>query len=162
MAAKNKQGNLVVDDAEELENEAIEEEDDGEDEGSSTRGITAPKGRATPGRRTQEIEEVKAETGIVSTVTSPFRSISEYWEGVRSEMAKVIWPTREETQRLATIVLVVTIVSSVVLGVLSLIFSAIIAAGLSSPLLVFGAIFVLAVVAFGFYLRSSNRSGGLF
>ena len=161
MAAKNKQGNLIVDDAEELENEAIEE-DDGEDEGASTRGITAPKGRATPGRRTQEIEEVKAETGIVSTVTSPFRSISEYWEGVRSEMAKVIWPTREETQRLATIVLVVTIVSSVVLGVLSLIFSALIAAGLTSPLLVFGAIFVVAVVAFGFYLRSSNRSGGLF
>ena len=160
MAAKNKQGNLIVDDAEELENEAVE--DDGEDDGSETRGLTAPKGRATPGRRTQEIEEVKAESGIVSTITSPFRSISEYWEGVRSEMAKVIWPTREETQRLATIVLVVTIVSSVVLGLLSLIFSAIIAAGLNSPLVVFGAIFLLAVVAFGFYLRSSNRGSGLF
>src|SRR5258705_12424589 len=102
MSAKNKQGNLIVDDAEELENEAVE--DDGEDEGSETRGITAPKGRATPGRRTQEIEEVKAETGIVHSITSPFRSISEYWEGVRSEMQKVIWPTRDETQRLATIV----------------------------------------------------------
>ena len=161
MAAKNKQSNMIADDAEDLENDVVEE-DDGEDEGSETRGITAPKGRATPGRRTQEIEEVKAETGIVSTVTSPFRSISEYWEGVRSEMAKVIWPTREETQRLATIVLVVTVVSSVVLGVLSLIFSALIAAGLSSPLLVFGAIFVVAVVGFGIYLRNSNRSGGLF
>jgi preprotein translocase SecE subunit len=160
MAAKNKQGNLIVDDAEELENEAVE--DDGEDEGSETRGITAPKGRATPGRRTQEVEEVKAESGIVSTVTSPFRSISEYWEGVRSEMAKVIWPTRDETQRLATIVLVVVIVSSVVLGLLSLIFSAVIAAGLNSPLIVFGGIFLLTVVAFGFYLRSSNRGSGLF
>ena len=160
MAAKNKQGNLIVDDAEELENDAVE--DDGEDEGSETRGLTAPKGRATPGRRTQEVEEVKAETGIVHSITSPFRSIGEYWEGVRSEMQKVIWPTRDETQRLATIVLVVTIVSSIVLGLLSLIFSAIIAAGLNSPLIVFGGIFVLAVVAFGFYLRSSNRGSGLF
>jgi len=160
MSAKNKQSNLIVDDVEDLENDTVEDEN--EDEGTSTRGLTAPKGRATPGRRTQEVEEVKAETGIVSSVTSPFRSIGEYWEGVRSEMQKVVWPTREETQRLATIVLVVTIISSIVLGVLSLIFSAIIAAGLNSPLIVFGAIFLLAVVAFGFYLRSSNRGSTLF
>ncbi len=160
MSAKNKQSNLIVDDVEDLENDTVEDEN--EDEGASTRGITAPKGRATPGRRTQEVEEVKAETGIVSSVTSPFRSIGEYWEGVRSEMQKVVWPTREETQRLATIVLIVTIISSIVLGVLSLIFSAIIAAGLNSPLIVFGAIFLLAVVAFGFYLRSSNRGSTLF
>ena len=160
MSAKNKQSNLIVDDAEELENDTVE--DDGEDEVPSTRGITAPKGRATPGRRTQEVEEDKSESGIVSGITSPFRSMAEYWEGVRSELQKVIWPTREETQRLATIVLVVTIISSIVLGLLSLIFTAIIAAGLNSPLVVFGGIFVLAVVAFGFYLRSSNRGTGLF
>jgi len=161
MSAKNKQANLIVDDVEELENDAESAEDDGE-EGSETRGLTAPKGRPTPGRRTQEVEEVKAETGIVSSITSPFRSIVEYWEGVRSEMQKVVWPTREETQRLATIVLVVTIISSIVLGLLSLVFTAIISAGLSSPLVVFGSIFVLAVVAFGFYLRSSNRGSSLF
>ena len=162
MSAKNKQSNLIVDDVEDLENDTVEDDNDSEDEGSSTRGITAPKGRATPGRRTQEVEEVKAETGIVSSVTAPFRSMGEYWEGVRSEMQKVIWPTREETQRLATIVLVVTIISSLVLGLLSLIFSAIIAAGLTSPLIVFGAIFVVAIVAFGIYLRSSNRGSSMF
>jgi preprotein translocase SecE subunit len=160
MSAKNKQSNLIEDAVEDLENDSVEE--DSEDEGSETRGLTAPKGRATPGRRTQEVEEVKAETGIVSSITSPFRTMAEYWEGVRSELQKVIWPTRAETQRLATIVLVVTIISSIVLGLLSLIFSAIIAAGLNSPLLVFGSIFVLAVVAFGFYLRSSNRGSTLF
>jgi preprotein translocase SecE subunit len=160
MSAKNKQANLVEDEAEELENEAVE--DEGEEAGSSSRGLTAPKGRATPGRRTQEVEEEKAESGIVSGITSPFRSMAEYWEGVRSEMQKVIWPTREETQRLATIVLVVTIASSAVLGLLSLIFSAIIAAGLNSPLIVFGAIILIALVAFGFYLRSSNRGSTLF
>ena len=160
MSAKNKQSNLIVDDVEELENDSVD--DEAEEEVSSTRGITAPKGRATPGRRTQEVEEEKADSGIVSGITSPFRSMAEYWEGVRSELQKVIWPTREETQRLATIVLVVTIISSLVLGLLSLIFTAIIAAGLTSPLVVFGSIFVLAVVAFGFYLRSSNRGTSLF
>lgn len=160
MSAKNKQ-NLVVDDVEELENEAVEDESE-EDEGSSTRGITAPKGRATPGRRTQEVEEVKAESGIVGTVTSPFRSLAEYWEGVRSEMQKVIWPTREETQRLATIVLIVTVISSLVLGVISLLFTALISAGLSSPTIVFGGLMVIALVGFGIYLRNSNRGTGLF
>ncbi len=157
MSAKNKQSNLIADDVEELENEEVEYED----EGSEARGLTAPKGRATPGRRTQEVEEVKAETGILSSITSPFRSIGEYWSGVRSEMQKVVWPTREETQRLAIIVLVVTIISSLVLGALSLIFNAIIAAGLSTPI-VFGAILLAAVVGFAIYLRSSNRGSSLF
>jgi preprotein translocase subunit SecE len=148
-----------VDDVEELENDTVEDE---ADEVSSTRGITAPKGRATPGRRTQEVEEEKAESGIVSGITSPFRSMIEYWEGVRSEMQKVIWPTREETQRLSTIVLIVTIISSIILGLLSLIFSGLIAAGLNSPLIVFGGIFLLAVIGFGIYLRNSNRGTSLF
>ncbi|MBI1279533.1 MAG: preprotein translocase subunit SecE [Anaerolineaceae bacterium] len=160
MSAKNKQANLIVDDVEELENDTVE--DEAEDEAPSTRGITAPKGRATPGRRTQEVEEEKAESGIVGGITSPFRSMIEYWEGVRSEMQKVIWPTRDETQRLATIVLIVTIVSSIVLGLLSLIFTAVIAAGLNSPLIVFGGILLVSLVGFGYYLRSSNRGSSLF
>jgi len=159
MSAKNKQANLIVDD---VENDVDEVEGEEAEEVSSTRGITAPKGRATPGRRTQEVEEEKADSGIVAGITSPFRSMTEYWEGVRSEMQKVIWPTREETQRLSTIVLIVTIISSLVLGLMSLIFTALIAAGLSSPLIVFGGIFLVAVVAFGFYLRSSNRGTSLF
>ena len=162
MSAKNKQSNLIEDEVDDLENDVESAEDDGEDEGSETRGITAPKGRATRGRRTQEVEEVKADAGIVSTITSPFRRISDYWEGVRSELQKVVWPTREEIQRLATIVLIVTIISSIVLGLISLIFTVVIAAGLNSPLVVFGGIFVLAVVAFGFYLRRSNRGSSLF
>ncbi len=161
MSAKNKQSNLIVDDVEELENEIDEEEEETDLAVSSNRGITAPKGRATPGRRTQEVEEEKSETGIVSTVTSPFRSIGEYWEGVRSELQKVIWPTREETQRLAIIVLVVTILASLVLGALSLIFNAIIAAGLSTPI-VFGVILALAVIGFVIYLRTANRGSRLF
>lgn len=164
MSAKNKQSNLIADDVEELEDE-IDDVEEGEEETdlstSSNRGITAPKGRATPGRRTQEIQEEKSESGVVATVTSPFRSLAEYWEGVRSEMQKVVWPTREETQRLATIVLIVTIIASLVLGALSLLFNAIIAAGLSSPI-VFGVILALAIIGFAVYLRTANRGSRLF
>lgn len=161
MSAKNKQSDLIVDDVEELEDDIDGVEDDESESTSSTRGITAPKGRATPGRRTQEIQEEKSETGVVATVTSPFRSIAEYWEGVRSELQKVVWPTREETQRLATIVLVVTILASLVLGALSLLFNAIIAAGLNTPI-VFGVILAVAIIGFVFYLRTANRGSRLF
>lgn len=159
MTAKNKQGDLIVDEVEDLENDVDSAEDD--DQESQSRGITAPKGRATPGRRTQEIEEVKTDTGFVGTITSPFRSLAEYWEGVRSEMQKVVWPTREETQRLATIVLVVTILSSLVLGIISALFTALISVGLNTPI-IFGAIFLVAVVGFVVYLRNSNRGTSLF
>ncbi|MCA0454549.1 MAG: preprotein translocase subunit SecE [Chloroflexi bacterium] len=164
MSAKNKQSNLIADDVEELEDEIDDVEEGDEETGlatSSNRGITAPKGRATPGRRAQEIQEEKSESGVVATVTSPFRSLAEYWEGVRSELQKVVWPTREETQRLAIIVLVVTIIASLVLGALSLLFNAIIAAGLSSPI-VFGVILALAIIGFAVYLRTANRGSRLF
>lgn len=137
----------------EVVDEAIEEveEDDSEDD---ERGLTVGKGRATPGRRTQEVEIAKSEGNFV---TRRFRGLAEYWEGVRDEARKVVWPTREETRRLTAIVLTVTIIASVVLGAISLGFSGMIAAGLNSPVLVFGGLFGLALIAFVVYLRSANR-----
>src|SRR5690349_13839208 len=89
----------------ELEVDEAEEEDD--DDESASRGITAGKGRATPGRRTtQEV----VETG--NAVTRPISSLREYIEGVNAEIRKVAWPTREETRRLTTIVIVVTVAAS--------------------------------------------------
>src|SRR3954467_14975317 len=76
-----------------------EEEEVVEEEVVEERGMTAGKGRATPGRRQQDEDE---DTGNVATRTvGGFR---EYLEGVRSELSKVIWPTREEAQRLTIIV----------------------------------------------------------
>lgn len=135
----------------EEEVEALDEEDESEDD---ERGLTAGKGRATPGRRTQEVEIAKSEGNFL---TRRFRGLAEYWEGVRDEARKVVWPTREETRRLTAIVLTVTIIASVVLGAISLGFSGVIAAGLNSPVLVFGGLFGLALIAFIVYLRSANR-----
>jgi preprotein translocase SecE subunit len=82
--------------------------------------------------------------------------MAEYFEGVRAEMAKVVWPTREETRRLTGIVITTIIASSLVLGVLSLIFSQIFSIGLRAPV-IFAFVFAIAIGAFVLYLRSSNR-----
>src|ERR1700712_5478315 len=65
------------------------------DDESQERGVTAGKGRATPSNRRQSEEE---ESGNVATRT--VGGLREYLGGVRSELGKVIWPTREEAQRL--------------------------------------------------------------
>ncbi len=134
----------------ELEDELDDEEDDSE---ASSRGITAKKGYATRGRRNLEVEEAQAEGNVV---TRPLRGLGDYIEGVRSEVQKVVWPTREEVRRLTIIVLVTTIVASLVLGLISLMFNQLFAFGIRTPV-IFGAVFVVVLGAFLYYLRSSNR-----
>lgn len=126
-----------VDDAEEVE----------------TRGLSERKGRITPGRRTLEIEETRSEGNFI---TRTVRGLREYFEGVRSELQKVVWPTREEARRLTGIVLSVTIAASIVLGIISLVFNEIFALGLRSPV-VFVVIFVLILGGFVYYLRTNSR-----
>jgi preprotein translocase SecE subunit len=77
-------------------------------------------------------------------------------EGVRAEMQKVVWPTREETRRLTTIVLSVTIISALVLGAVSFIFNELFVLGLKSPI-IFAVLFVIALGVFLYYLRLSNK-----
>jgi preprotein translocase subunit SecE len=47
------------------------------------------------------------------------RGIAAYFHGVRTELAKVTWPSREETLRLTGVVLAVTVFFSIALGLLS-------------------------------------------
>jgi preprotein translocase subunit SecE len=140
--------------AEDLPEEPLDEvEDDGEDDESEARGISERKGRATPSRR-QAGDEVEEQQG--NFITRPIYTLREYIEGVRSEMGKVVWPTREEAQRLTGIVLSTMVVSALVLGALSFVYNEIFVIGLRTPML-FGVIFVIAIVGFGAYLRMSNR-----
>ncbi len=64
--------------------------------------MTVGKGRATPSRRRQD--EAEEDSGNVATRT--VGGLREYFEGVRSELGKVILATREEARRLTIIVLV--------------------------------------------------------
>src|SRR5574341_569341 len=124
----------------------VDVEDEIEDEEEDARGVTAPKGRATPGRR-QLVE--KADEGNI--VTRPVGRVTGYLRDVRSEMDKVTWPTRQETLRLTQIVLGTTIASAFVLGVISLIFSDLFRIGVSQPLVFLG-VFVIAIAALVYYL----------
>ncbi len=136
-------------------NRPVEEEpEEQDDELEVDRGITAGKGRATPSRRRQAEEE--EESGNVAT--RGFGTVREYFEGVRSELSKVIWPTREETQRLTIIVLVTLIVSSIVLGAISLLFTNLFIIGLAAPIILIGLILIVVVVALVFYRLNNRRS----
>lgn len=120
---------------------------------AAARGLTERKGRATPGRRTQEVEVTQSEGNFITRLV---RGVREYFEGVRSELQKVVWPTREEARRLTVIVLSVTIASAIALGIVSLLFNELFSLGLRSPL-VFGIVFVLILGGFVYYLRTNNR-----
>ena len=129
-------------------------DDEGDDEEVDERGLTAAKGRATPGRRAASDEEGG------NFITRSTRGVVEYFEGVQAELNKVTWPTRDETRRLSIIVLATTIASSIALGIVAFAYSNLFRIGLAQPLLFIG--FFIAVLAAGFWVyRRSNRSSNL-
>lgn len=109
--------------------------------------VTAGKGRATPSRRHREEEEAD-EGGILQRTSG---GLIGYLQGVRSEIGKVSFPTREETIRLTTIVLIALIVASLILGAISLMFTELFRIGLDQPMLLLG--FMVITVAVGFFLN---------
>jgi preprotein translocase subunit SecE len=115
------------------------------------RGVTAGKGRATPGRRVTETVEG-------NVVSRGVGGVREYFEGVNSEIRKVSWPPREDTIRLSTIVLITTVLASLALGLISLGFSELFQIGLTQPLVFLGFFIVVVVVGFVMYRRSNNPS----
>jgi preprotein translocase SecE subunit len=140
-----------LDSVEEIDDEGYEDDDDEE---SSSRGLTVKKGRATPGRRTQETEVTQEGNFFTRTI----RGFGGYVEGVRSEIQKVVWPTPEEVRRLTTIVLVSTIIAAIILGALSFLFNELFILGIQNPA-IFGILFVVAVIVFGLYVRQTNNRG---
>lgn len=76
---------------------------------------TSRKDRPTPSAR-QIKPRAGAQTGLVYRIPV-VRGIVTYFRGVISELQKVTWPTREETTRLTSVVLGVTIAFAIVLGI---------------------------------------------
>ena len=134
----------------------VEDDEDDSDETTTSRGLTAKKGRPTPGRRNRVEEEEEG-----NTVTRTVGGLRGYFQDTAEELRKVTWPTREETLRLTGIVLVVTVIASVLLGLISLLFAELVRVGVAQPILLVGVfvVFVLAVLGFVFYTtRSSGTS----
>lgn len=132
--------------------EEIDDEQE-QDDAVEERGVTVGKGRATPSRRRQDEEE---ESGNLATRT--VGGLRGYFEGVRSELEKVVWPTREEIRRLTIIVLLALLASSLILGTISFIFTELFRVGLSSPIILLGVMFVAVAGGLIFYRYNSRRS----
>lgn len=124
-----------------------------EQEAAEERGVTAGKGRATPSRRRQDDEE---ESGNLATRT--VGGLRGYFEGVRSELEKVVWPTREEWRRLTVIVLITLIASALALGAVSFIFTELFRIGLANPIILIGAMLIAVAGGFIIYRYNSSRT----
>jgi preprotein translocase subunit SecE len=138
----------TLDEAEELE--ALEGDESDDDE----RGLTVGKGRATPGRRNQEDETERG-----NFITRRVRGLGNYFEGVRGELKKVSWPTREETRRLTIIVITTLIIASILLGVvISGLFSELFRIGLNNPIILLGFMVLAVGGGFAFYQLRVKRA----
>lgn len=128
----------------------IEEFDEEEGDEADSRALTAAKGRATPSRRQQE-EEVEEGNFLTRLVTG----LRDYFEGVRSELRKVAWPSREDARRLTIIVLSALVVCALILGGISLLFTELFRIGLNNPLVLI--VFMVVAVGGGFIFTRINR-----
>ena len=119
------------------------------------RGLTEGKGTATPGRRNRSGKK-KDEGG--NFIKRSANGIIEYIQGVRDELDKVVWPTREELFRLAWIVAGVTIAAALALGLISIAFTELFALGLQNEWVFvgFGGLCVLAYIGYKIW---ANRKG---
>ncbi len=129
--------------------EIPEEEDDEVED----RSVTAAKGRATPSRRKLE-DEVETSNFL----TRSLGSLREYFDGVRSELDKVVWPTRDETQRLTIIVLITLVASAIVLGAISFVFTELFRIGLGAPIILLAVMLVAVVGGLVVYRYNNRRS----
>jgi len=129
----------------------VEETDLNAEEADESRGLTPKKGYATVGRRSTALEEPERRGLIVR--------IREYSVGVRSELEKVSWPTRQDVVRLTRLVILVTVLAALTLGLITLGFNQLFVSGIDNPIifLVFGV--VVAAVAF-FIWRGNRKQGG--
>jgi preprotein translocase SecE subunit len=127
--------------------EEVEAVDDVEVEGEA-----GGKGRATPGKRTREEEE---ESGGGNMITSPLLRFRNYLLDVRAELDKVVWPTREEAWRLARIVIITLLLSSLIMGLISFVMSQFVAFGLNYPV-VFVVTFLIVIGGVIYYFRRES------
>jgi preprotein translocase SecE subunit len=132
----------------------VEDDEDDSDETTTSRALTAKKGRPTPGRRNRPDDEEEG-----NTVTRTVGGLRGYIEDTREELRKVTWPTREETLRLTGIVLMVTLVASIVLGLISLLFTELVRYGIANPIALVALFVVIVAGVLGFIYFTTRSSG---
>jgi len=116
------------------------------------KALIVGKGRATPSRRTADEEDKKVEGNFLTRLVVGIR---EYFQGVGSEVRKVSWPSREDTQRLSIIVTGTLIVTSIALGLISFGFTELFRFGLNSPIILIA--FMVISVGGGIFISRRNE-----
>ncbi len=131
--------------------EIVQETDPETAETETSRGLTPKKGYATAGRRSSALEEPERRGLITRT--------REYIAGVRSELQKVSWPTRQDVVRLTRLVLLVTVSAAILLGLITFGFNQLFVFGIDNPIvfLVFGVVVAALAV---FIWRNNRKRGG--
>jgi|SRR5579859_247991 len=115
-------------------------------------GITAPKGRPTPGR---DGSVAHSQNPVFRTIGRFTEGIREYIHDVRSELGRVTWLSRPDLLRLSYIVIGVTVASAIFLGAVSFIFGELAGAVSQSNSPIAAAIIVglIIIVAGGWLIR---------
>lgn len=94
-------------------------------------------------------------TGKSESKGNIFTNFTSYIREVRNEMNKVTWPTRDEVANLTRIVLIVTILSSIILGAMGAGFTLLTEFGLEN-VIVFVVIFTAIVIGAVYFTRRGN------
>ena len=114
------------------------------------RGVA--NGRPTPSMRRRQEED---EGNLLERRSGGLRG---YIEGVRDEMDKVAWPSREDTRRLTIIVLATLIASALILGIISAAFTELFRIGLNAPIILFVVIAVAVIAGLLVFRANSSRA----
>ena len=117
------------------------------------RAVTT-KARTAPARRERDDDDDDKPRGIAGV----FATLREYFEGVQSEARKVVWPTQEDTRRLSITVLITLIVSSIILGIIVLLFTELFRIGLNEPVVLLGFMALVLVVSVVYWRVTSSRA----
>ena len=100
------------------------------------------------------------EGGTGNVVTNTLTNIRTYLSDVRAELNKVSWPDRADVIRLTRIVLLVTILSSLALGIISIFFSELVRYGIDAYPIIFVVIFAVIIVTTVYLFRRDSQKTG--
>ncbi|MFZ4814955.1 MAG: preprotein translocase subunit SecE [Phototrophicaceae bacterium] len=122
-----------------------------------------PSKAITPDGRNRAVSQKDAPESVDqggNFVVRWYQSTRNYVVGVRNEINKVTWPTREEASRLTRIVSIVLLSAAVALGGFAALFTFIFQVGIETPW-IFLAVFVgFLLLLFGYdrYMQRSNAA----
>jgi preprotein translocase subunit SecE len=106
------------------------------------------KGKATRSREDAIRDRERASQSAAENIPLVGGLVT-YFQGVRTEVQQVTWPTTEEAQRLTRIVLVVTIAFAIVLGLVDVFYGYLFRTAVEDTMLFLGALAAFLVIAGG-------------